>query len=84
MKTVVQQSLPPATPRYILRGHASPIQALHFCARNARLVSADADGWVVVWDMTTKRPRAVWRAHEGAVLEVKGFEINDGGFEIFT
>jgi hypothetical protein len=34
--------------------------------------------------MTTKRPRAVWRAHEGAVLEVKGFEINDGGFEIFT
>ena len=70
---IQQQNLPPATPRYILRGHSSAIQALHFFAANTRLISADADGWIVIWDVTTKRARAVWKAHEGAVLEVKGY-----------
>ncbi|CRG84371.1 ASTRA-associated protein 1 [Talaromyces islandicus] len=82
--TTVEKSLPPATPRYILRGHASAIQALHFFAHNTRLISADADGWVVIWDVITKRTRAVWKAHEGAVLEVKGFELPGQGQEIFT
>ncbi|KAL1967998.1 hypothetical protein VTN77DRAFT_2415 [Rasamsonia byssochlamydoides] len=77
---------PPATPRYILRGHASPIHALHFFAENSRLVSADADGWVVIWNVVTKRPRVVWKAHEGAVLEVKGFCFCESGeeMEVFT
>jgi hypothetical protein len=81
--TIVEKGLPPATPRYILRGHASAIQALHFFAHNTRLISADADGWVVIWDVVTKRARAVWKAHEGAVLEVKGFDL-PAQQEIFT
>ncbi|KAH8705456.1 WD repeat protein [Talaromyces proteolyticus] len=84
MSTIVEQSNPPATPRYILRGHASAIHALHFFAGNTRLISADAEGWIVVWDVTTKRPRAVWKAHEGAVLEVKGYMCSGQGMEIFT
>lgn len=34
------------------------------------LLTGDADGWVVAWDLATRRPRAVWRAHEGTVLGV--------------
>lgn len=63
---------PPATPVYILRGHAAPVNALHFYNQNARLVSGDADGWTIVWNTTTKRPTAVWKAHEGAILNVLG------------
>jgi WD40 repeat protein len=68
-----QAARPPATPIYILRGHAAPIHALHLFNQNLRLISADADGWIVVWDLVMKRPVASWKAHEGAILEVKGF-----------
>lgn len=73
-----------ATPIYILRGHASPIHALYIFSQNLRLVSGDADGWVVIWDLVTKRPMTVWKAHEGAVLEVKAFSMSEGGSEIYT
>ncbi|WEW57714.1 Astra associated protein 1 Asa1 [Emydomyces testavorans] len=66
---------PPPTPVYILRGHASPVHALHFYNQNARLVSGDADGWIIVWDMVSKRPTAAWKAHEGAILNVRGVEF---------
>ncbi|KAL2831882.1 WD40-repeat-containing domain protein [Aspergillus pseudoustus] len=78
-------TLPPATPTYILRGHATPIHALQIFNKNLRLVSGDADGWIVVWDLIFKRSVAVWKAHEGAVLEVKGFTLGNGRLtEIFT
>ncbi|KAL4734079.1 WD40-repeat-containing domain protein [Aspergillus similis] len=76
---------PPATPTYILRGHGAPIHALQIFSQNLRLVSGDADGWIVVWDLIFKRPVAVWKAHEGAVLEVKGFSRGGGRLtEIYT
>ncbi|KAF3384687.1 ASTRA-associated protein 1 [Penicillium rolfsii] len=78
----VQQS--PATPIYILRGHAAPIHALHIFNQNLRLVSADADGWIVIWNLVTKRPVTVWKAHAGAVLEVRGFSTSTGMTEIYT
>jgi hypothetical protein len=92
-RPVLPQLQPPATPAYVLRGHGSPIHALHFFARNARLASGDVDGWIVVWDTATKRPVTVWKAHDAAVLEVQGFGFagaddgdDDGGdwVEIFT
>ena len=70
--------LAPATPSYILRGHASAIHALHFYSNNSRLVSGDAEGWIVIWSMMTKRPVAVWKAHEGAVLGAQGVEFTQG------
>ncbi|KAL3473054.1 WD repeat protein [Aspergillus californicus] len=75
---------PPLTPTYILRGHAAPIHALQIFNDNLRLVSGDANGWIVVWDLVFKRPVAVWKAHEGAVLEVKGFTLTPGVTEIYT
>lgn len=74
----------PATPVYILRGHASPIHALNIFAKNLRLVSGDANGWVVIWDLVTKRPTTVWKAHAGAVLEVRGFTYESGITELYT
>jgi hypothetical protein len=57
---------------------------LHVFSQNLRLVSGDAEGWVVIWDLVTKRPVTVWKAHEGAVLEVKGFQVAAGASEIYT
>ncbi|EEH49384.1 uncharacterized protein PADG_05463 [Paracoccidioides brasiliensis Pb18] len=72
----VADKLPPATPVYILRGHASSIHALRFYSRNSRLISGDADGWIVVWDMSTKRAVASWKAHGSAVLGLQGVVVN--------
>ncbi|KAJ5946843.1 hypothetical protein N7454_003682 [Penicillium verhagenii] len=74
----------PATPVYILRGHGAPIHALDFFSQNLRLVSGDANGWIVIWDLVSKRPVTVWKAHAGAVLEVKGFDDGTGGTLIYT
>ena len=63
-------SLPPLQPIYILRGHTAAIHAVRFFRANTRLVTADADGWVIIWGVTTKRPIAVWKAHSSALLGV--------------
>lgn len=43
-------------------------------------MSADADGWVVVWDVVTKRAVAVWKAHGEGVLGVEVFFDGKGGW----
>lgn len=75
---MVQQSseLPPAQPIYILRGHVAQIHALHFYNDNTRLLSGDAEGWVVVWDLATKRPAAVWRPHNSTILGLRNWGSN--------
>lgn len=65
---MAQRQLPPAQPAFILRGHSAQIHALHFTHGNKRLLTGDADGWVISWNLTYKRPVAVWRAHTSAIL----------------
>lgn len=65
---MVMDDRPPAQPTYIFRGHTSQVHALHFFRQNTRLLSGDADGWVVLWDMVIRRPTAVWKAHEKSIL----------------
>ncbi len=65
---------PSPQPAYVLRGHTAAIHALEFLHGNTRLLSGDADGWVVLWDMPTRRPAAVWRAHQNAILGLAGWE----------
>ncbi|KAI6782768.1 ASTRA-associated protein-like protein [Emericellopsis cladophorae] len=66
-------SAPPA-PKSILRGHKSQVHASVFLDHDTtRLLTGDADGFVVLWDLTILRPRAVWRAHESAILGVRGW-----------
>ncbi|XPS99793.1 Astra associated protein 1 Asa1 [Ascochyta lentis] len=61
-------TLSPAQPSYILRGHASQIHSVQFVRHNARLITGDADGWVIYWKLETKRALAVWKAHDSAIL----------------
>ncbi|KHJ34389.1 putative wd domain-containing protein [Erysiphe necator] len=69
-------SLPPPQPTYILRGHGSQIHKVTFIRSNARLVTGDVEGWVVIWDLAIKRPTAVWRAHQAPILG-----LNDWNFD---
>lgn len=62
--------LPPAQPAFILRGHSAQIHAVHFTDGNTRLLTADAEGWIVSWNLAFKRPVAVWKAHDNAILSV--------------
>jgi len=61
-------TLPPAQPSYVFRGHVAQIHSVQIVRRNTRLVTGDADGWVVFWKLESKRPVAVWKAHDGAIL----------------
>ncbi|KZM25900.1 Astra associated protein 1 Asa1 [Ascochyta rabiei] len=61
-------TLLPPQPSYILRGHASQIHSVRFVRQNARLITGDADGWVIYWKLETKRALAVWKAHDNAIL----------------
>ncbi|KAF7526216.1 hypothetical protein G7054_g10841 [Neopestalotiopsis clavispora] len=60
----------PATPKSVLRGHQAQVHATAFVRDNQRLASGDAEGYVVLWDLTIMRPRAVWRAHTNAILGI--------------
>ncbi|KAI0860367.1 WD40-repeat-containing domain protein [Xylaria cubensis] len=62
-----------AQPKSILRGHSTQVHVTTFIRRNERLASGDADGFVVLWDLTIMRPRAVWHAHTGAILGISGW-----------
>ncbi|PVI02526.1 WD40 repeat-like protein [Periconia macrospinosa] len=59
----------PAQPSFVFRGHTAQIHSARIVSRNTCLVTGDADGWVVIWRLETKRALAVWKAHDGAILE---------------
>jgi hypothetical protein len=61
------------SPKTILRGHKAAVHVAEFVRANERLITGDAEGYVVLWDLVIMRPRAVWRAHENAVLNVQGW-----------
>ncbi|KAF2458893.1 hypothetical protein BDY21DRAFT_273046, partial [Lineolata rhizophorae] len=67
----------PPQPAYILRGHAAAVHAVHFLRRNARLLTADADGWAVLWAVASRRAVAVWRAHAASVLGVGSYGLGE-------
>jgi WD40 repeat protein len=60
----------PVQPSYVLRGHSAQVHALRFLRGNSRLLSGDAEGWVILWDVASKRAVAVWKAHGSAILAV--------------
>jgi ASTRA-associated protein 1 len=64
---------PAPAPRSILRGHKASVHVAEFIRRNQRLATGDADGYVVLWDLAILRPRAVWRAHENAILGIRAW-----------
>ncbi|EPE10718.1 wd repeat-containing protein [Ophiostoma piceae UAMH 11346] len=80
---------PPAQPTAILRGHRGQVNAAAFVrlqdgpspgpssmTADSRLATGDSDGYVVLWDLTIVRPRAVWRAHENSILGLAGWDAD--------
>ena len=80
---------PPAQPTAILRGHHGQVNAAAFVrlqegplpgppsmTADTRLATGDSDGYVVLWDLTIVRPRAVWRAHENSILGLAGWDAD--------
>lgn len=65
-------ALPPQ-PKAVLRGHKAQVHATVFIRSNQRLLTGDADGFVVVWDLAILRPRVVWQAHGDAILGIAGW-----------
>lgn len=63
----------PPQPKAVLRGHKAQVHAAAFVRSNERLLTGDADGFVVAWDLTIMRPRAVWQAHENAILGISSW-----------
>lgn len=63
----------PPVPQNILRGHRAQVHTAVFLRDNERLATGDADGFVVLWDLTIARPRAVWKAHENSILSIRGW-----------
>ncbi|PHH87213.1 hypothetical protein CDD83_9180 [Cordyceps sp. RAO-2017] len=61
------------SPKNILRGHRAQVHVAAFVRGNERLATADADGYVVLWDLAVMRPAAVWRAHDKSILGVEGW-----------
>ncbi|KKA29380.1 hypothetical protein TD95_004037 [Thielaviopsis punctulata] len=59
------------TPKNILRGHKTQVHSARFIRRNSRLVTGDSEGFVILWDLATMRPTAVWQAHTKPVLAVQ-------------
>lgn len=58
-------------PSYIFRGHQAAVHALHFFHDNHFFASGDSEGWVVIWRLSTRRPAAAWKAHDGNVMGIK-------------
>ena len=63
----------PPQPRAVLRGHKAQVHAAAFIRSNQRLLTGDADGFVVAWDLAIMRPRVVWQAHMGVILGIEGW-----------
>jgi WD40 repeat protein len=63
-----KSSLPPAQPAYVFRGHSEQIHSVQILQNNTRLLTGDAAGWLVLWKLESKRPVAVWKAHDAAIL----------------
>ncbi|OLL22058.1 ASTRA-associated protein 1 [Neolecta irregularis DAH-3] len=64
--SIAMTSLRPPHPKYVFRGHSSSVTSLTIFSDN--VLSSDADGWIIVWAITSMRPRIVWKAHDNTIL----------------
>ncbi|KAF0533488.1 WD40 repeat-like protein [Gigaspora margarita] len=68
-KKKVSSETPPS-PIYIFRGHAEQINSLEFIENNRYLISGDAEGNIIIWDMISKRSKIQFKAHNDGILNV--------------
>lgn len=61
-----------------LRGHLNSITCTEPYDRDNEisLISADANGWIIWWDINTRRPYCVWKGHDSNIVTIR--QIRDG------
>ncbi|RCH80524.1 ASTRA complex subunit, partial [Rhizopus stolonifer] len=64
----------PPPPEYVFREHKATVNHVHIFDRDQHFASCDAEGWVVVWKMKTRRPISKWKAHKESCLKVTTIE----------
>ncbi|KAK4515886.1 Carboxylic acid transporter [Mucor velutinosus] len=67
MKSAPEASPPPT---YIFREHKDTVNYVHLFNQDQHLASCDADGWIVIWKMKTRRVILKWKAHKDSCLKV--------------
>lgn len=65
----------------ILRAHKSTIRSLGFTSNGQYLVSGDDEGFCGFWSLETRRPLAIWKAHDNAMLTSEFWLHNVGSDE---
>lgn len=70
-----------ATPYFVLRGHPGEVQCFHFpsvlqndtAPLSDALLSGDSAGFAIIWSLKINRPKAIWKAHEKALLTIESW-----------
>ncbi|KAM9893874.1 hypothetical protein OXX79_009074 [Metschnikowia pulcherrima] len=66
---VSAQSTLNTMPKFSLRAHKAALTCI--AHHLGTIVSSDRDGWIIIWNITSRRPMALWKAHEGHILTLK-------------
>ncbi|GEQ71940.1 hypothetical protein JCM33374_g5626 [Metschnikowia sp. JCM 33374] len=56
-------------PKFSLRAHKAALTCI--ITHQDKLISSDRDGWIIVWNLASRRPMALWRGHDGHILTLK-------------
>lgn len=67
-----------------LRAHKSTVRALGFTENGQYLISGDDEGFCVFWCLDTRRPLAIWQAHNNALLTTKFWDWGDANPLVVT
>ncbi|CAG8769199.1 192_t:CDS:2, partial [Racocetra persica] len=50
------------------------INSLEFIENNRYLISGDAEGNIIIWDMISRRPKVQFKAHNDGILSIAKFK----------
>lgn len=67
-------------PLCTLRGHINNVVTIEVCylkkSDDLVLITGDEAGWIIWWNLSTKRPLAVWKGHDSIIVTLKKIEEN--------
>ncbi|KAI9267377.1 WD40-repeat-containing domain protein [Sporodiniella umbellata] len=61
---------PPPPPTYIFREHKATVNYVCIFDSDKYMASCDADGWIVIWRLKTRRVVISWKAHADNCLKI--------------
>lgn len=53
-----------------LRGHFNSITNIQ-TFRNDQVITADENGWIIIWNLLNHRPRGCWKGHDNSIISMK-------------